>query len=70
MMVINEINWEENKKLVIFYISFFLCSGTLDSILTDWGLMKPYDDTDLGQQWFRQWLDAWWHQAIAGTNVD
>ena len=25
---------------------------------------------DLCQHWFRQWLVAWWHQAISWTNVD
>ena len=26
--------------------------------------------SNLGQHWFRQWLVAWRHQAIAWTNVD
>ena len=34
------------------------------------GLVTPYDDRDLGQHWFRQWLAAWRHQAITWTNVD
>ena len=29
-----------------------------------------YGDIDLGQHWLRQWLVAWWHQAITWTNVD
>ena len=32
--------------------------------------MTPYGDRDLGQHWLRQWLVAWWHQAITWTNVD
>ena len=31
--------------------------------------MTTYGDTDLGQHWPRQWLVAWWHQAITWTNV-
>ena len=38
--------------------------------LTHCALMTPYGDIDLGQHWLRQWLVAWWHQAIAWTNVD
>ena len=34
------------------------------------GLVMPYGDMDLGQHWLRQWLVAWWHQAITWTNVD
>ena len=26
--------------------------------------------TDLGWQWFRLWLIAWWNQVITGTNAD
>ena len=32
--------------------------------------MTQYGDVDLGQLWLRQWLVAWWHQAITWTNVD
>ena len=32
--------------------------------------MTTYGIGDPGQHWFRQWLIAWWHQAIAWTNVD
>ena len=38
--------------------------------LTHCGLVTPYDNRDLGQHWFRQWLVAWRHQAITWTNVD
>ena len=31
--------------------------------------MTLYADIDLSQHWFRQWLGAWRHQAIAWTNV-
>ena len=34
------------------------------------GLVMPYSTINLGQCWFSQWLVAWWHQAIAWTNVD
>ena len=40
------------------------------NVLTHCGLMTPYGDRDLGQHWLRQWLVAWWHQAISWTNVD
>ena len=42
------------------------------TILTHCGLMSmmPYGDIELGQHWLRQWLVAWWHQAITWTNVD
>ena len=30
----------------------------------------PYGVMEHGQHWFRQWLVAWWHQAITWTNVD
>ena len=33
-------------------------------------LVTPYGEIHLGQHWFRQWLVAWRHQAIAWTNVD
>ena len=39
-------------------------------VLTHWGLVTPYGDRDLGQHWVRQWLVAWWHQAVTRTNVD
>ena len=32
--------------------------------------MTTYSVIRLGQHWFRQWLGAWQHQAIAWTNVD
>ena len=38
------------------------------NLLTLWGLVTPY--IELCQHWFRQWLVAWRHQAIAWTNAD
>ena len=38
--------------------------------LTHCGIVKPYNDIELGQHWFRYWLVAWWHQAITWINVD
>ena len=38
--------------------------------LTHCGLVTPYGDKELCQHWLRWWLVAWWHQAIAWTNVD
>ena len=32
--------------------------------------MKTCDDTDMDEHWLRQWLVAWWCQAITSTNVD
>ena len=37
--------------------------------LTHSDLVTPYGNGGLGQHWFRQWLVAWRHQAIAWTNV-
>ena len=31
-------------------------------------LVTPYDVTEVDQYWFRQWLIAWWHQAIVWVN--
>ena len=31
--------------------------------------MAPYGDIDPSQYWLRYRLSAWWHQAIAWTNV-
>ena len=36
--------------------------------LTHCGPVTPYGD--IGQHWLRQWLVAWWHQAITWTNID
>ena len=30
----------------------------------------PITNIDLGQNWLRKWLVAWWHQAINWTNAD
>ena len=32
------------------------------------GQVMPYSNIDRGQHWLRQWLVAWWHQAITWTN--
>ena len=32
--------------------------------------VMPYDNIGLGQHSHRQWLGAWWHQAITWSNVD
>ena len=42
----------------------------VESVVASLNSLWPTDGWDLGQHWFRQWLDAWWHQAIAWTNVD
>ena len=34
------------------------------------GLVTPYGEIQLGQQWFMQWLIAWRHRAITRTYVD
>ena len=42
-------------------------------ILTHYGLITPYGDIDLYQNWLRFYLDhvdVWQHQAITWTNVD
>ena len=53
--------WDCSSIFVFFF--FF-------AILTHYGLVTPYGDTDLGQHWLRLWLVAWRHQAITWTNVD
>ena len=40
------------------------------SHFTHCGLVTPYGDKELCHHWFRQWLVAWRHQAIAWTNID
>ena len=39
-----------------------------NGLSTHCGQVTPYGNIDLGQQWFRQWLVAWQHQAITLTN--
>ena len=45
-------------------ISESRCTLTHCDLVTQWG------DIDLCQNWLRQWLGAWRHQAMAWTNVD
>ena len=40
------------------------------NVLTHWGLVTSYCDSNLGQHWLRQWLVTWRHQAITWTDVD
>ena len=47
---------------------FFVYS--IQNFSTNCGLVMPCGDIDLGQHWFRQWLDAWRHHAITRTNID
>ena len=32
--------------------------------------VMPNCNIGQAQHWFRQWLVAWWHQTITGTNTD
>ena len=41
-----------------------MCLAGILAWLTYRGLLKPYDEIDLGQHWLREWLGPWWHQAI------
>ena len=41
-----------------------------NTFLSHFGPVMTYYDIDLGQHWLRYWLVAWWHQALAKTNVD
>ena len=34
------------------------------------GLVTPCGIRDQAQHWIRQWLAAWWHQAISWSNVN
>ena len=60
--------WVHAKGTMPYYDIW--CHHTGVKELTHWGLLSPFVDIDLGQHWFRQWLVAWWHQAITWTNVD
>ena len=48
-------------------VLYMLCIMHADDQINS---LWPYDDIGLGQHWLRQWLVAWWHQAITCTNVD
>ena len=56
-------------KINVSDISTTHCHG-IHLVKTHWPLETPYGIMELGQHWFRQWLVAWWHQAITWTNVD
>ena len=47
-----------------------LSPGASVILLTNCGLVTPYDDIDLCQHWLRWRLFAWQHQAITWTSVD
>ena len=38
--------------------------------LTHCGLVTSYGNVSLGQHWLREWLVAWWQQAITWASVD
>ena len=40
------------------------------NIESSWSIVMPNGDTDHGQHQLRQWLSAWWHQAITCNNVE
>ena len=40
------------------------------NLLTHCGLIKPYGNIDLDQNWLRWWLVAWSHHTITWTNAD
>ena len=56
-------------RCVLPYIAVYW-QTFITSVLTHWGLVTPYGNRELGQQWLRWWLVAWRHQAITSTNVD
>ena len=35
-----------------------------------WRIVAPHGDIKLCQHWLREWLVAWWHEAITWTNAD
>ena len=55
---------------LMWQLQMYVCDwGLPRTLLTYCVLATPYGDIDLGQHWLRWWLVAWWHQAIAWTNV-
>ena len=65
-------------SLKLLLLQWHLCHLDMCKILmgfdllisTHCGPLMPYGSTNLGLQWFRQWLVTWWHQAITWTNAD
>ena len=71
----NELNWNWIERFWIWlnlnWIEKILNPAWIAIELNWKKLIDPSPgDIDLGQQWLRQWLDAWQHQAIIWTNVD
>ena len=60
--------WLPESKLTKIHNTISFHQATIQ--LTYCGLATPLGDICLGQYCLRQWLVAWWHQAIAWTNVD
>ena len=51
------------------YIILYIFHGQ-DLISAHFGLVVSYGAIDLDKQWIRQWLVAWWQQAITWFNVN
>ena len=54
----------------VLFQSFYDVCILSRAMLTNCCLMTQYCDINLCQQWFRQWLANWRHQAITSPNVD
>ena len=46
------------------------CNNICCRSLTHRALVMPYRGLELAQHWLRQWLIAWWQQAITWSDVD
>ena len=57
----HEMNVKNNAIVYLDYLRVL-------QMLIHCGLMMPCGDIDLGQHRLRQWLVAWWHQAITWIN--
>ena len=64
-------------SFLLFPLSFDLLRSYFQrSALACRSITLPYtleaicDVINLAQRWFREWLVAWWHQAITWTDVD
>ena len=66
-----------NKLYLLTHVSFpkdpvstkirdAICQWSV--LLTHYGLVGSYGDTELGQYWFEKWLVAWLHQANTWAN--
>ena len=67
--LLSRTHWHLEKYYSNFESTFFLMYFTLDN--KNISMEKEFNcKIMISQHWIRQWLVAWWQQAIAWTNVD